>query len=160
MATDKRRYSSRVVDGLINAPARAMLRAVGFTDADFTKPQIGIASTGSTLTPCNMHINALADAAAMGADEAGGKAVDLPHDHRRRRHLDGLARHALLARVARSDRRFDRDRRRRRRLRRLRRDRRLRQEHAGLRDGDGADGPAERVRLRRFDSRPAKNAAT
>ena len=52
-----------------------MLRAVGFTDADFTKPQIGIASTGSALTPCNMHINALADSAAMGADEAGGKAV-------------------------------------------------------------------------------------
>ena len=75
MATDKRRHSSRVVDGLTNAPARAMLRAVGFTDADFTKPQVGIASTGSALTPCNMHINALADAAAMGADEAGGKAI-------------------------------------------------------------------------------------
>ena len=75
MATDKRRHSSIVVDGVINAPARAMLRAVGFTDADFTKPQVGIASTGSALTPCNMHINALADAAAMGADEAGGKAV-------------------------------------------------------------------------------------
>jgi dihydroxy-acid dehydratase len=75
MATNKRRYSSIVVDGLTNAPARAMLRAVGFTDADFSKPQIGIASTGSSLTPCNMHINGLADAAAMGADEAGGKAV-------------------------------------------------------------------------------------
>ncbi|HEY6599800.1 MAG TPA: dihydroxy-acid dehydratase, partial [Pseudomonadales bacterium] len=72
---NKRRYSSGVVDGLINAPARAMLRAVGFTDDDFTKPQVGIASTGSKLTPCNMHINDLADAAAMGADEAGGKAV-------------------------------------------------------------------------------------
>ncbi len=75
MGTDKRRHSSIVVDGLTNAPARSMLRAVGFTDADFTKSQIGIASTGSNLTPCNMHINALADAAAMGADEAGGKAV-------------------------------------------------------------------------------------
>ena len=75
MTTDKRRYSSIVVDGLTNAPARAMLRAVGFTDADFTKPQIGIASTGSALTPCNVHINALAESAAMGADEAGGKAV-------------------------------------------------------------------------------------
>src|SRR5262245_38292 len=75
MTTDKRRYSSIVVDGLTNAPARAMLRAVGFTDADFTKPQIGIASTGSALTPCNVHINGLAESAAMGADEAGGKAV-------------------------------------------------------------------------------------
>jgi dihydroxy-acid dehydratase len=63
MTTDKRRYSSRVVDGLTNAPARAMLRAVGFTDADFTERQVGIASTGSALTPCNVHINALADAA-------------------------------------------------------------------------------------------------
>src|SRR5215467_12422226 len=72
---ERRRYSSVVVDGVTNAPARAMLRAVGFTDADFDKPQIGIASTWSNLTPCNTHINALAEAAAMGADEAGGKAV-------------------------------------------------------------------------------------
>jgi dihydroxy-acid dehydratase len=72
---DKRRYSSVVVDGVNNTPARAMLRAVGFGDADFEKPQIGIASTWSNLTPCNMHIDALADAAAMGADEAGGKSV-------------------------------------------------------------------------------------
>ncbi len=75
MANDRRKYSSKVVDGLTHTPARAMLRAVGFSDEDFTKPQIGIASTGSNLTPCNMHINGLADAAAMGADEAGGKAV-------------------------------------------------------------------------------------
>ena len=40
-----RRYSSQVVDGVQKAPARAMLRATGFTDADFQKPQIGIAST-------------------------------------------------------------------------------------------------------------------
>ena len=76
MTTDKRRqYSSQVVDGLSKAPGRAMLRAVGFTDEDFTKPQIGIASTWSTLTPCNMHINGLADEAARGADAAGGKGV-------------------------------------------------------------------------------------
>ena len=52
-----------------------MLYPVGFTEADFAKPQIGIASTWSMVTPCNMHINQLADAAAMGADEAGGKSV-------------------------------------------------------------------------------------
>jgi dihydroxy-acid dehydratase len=75
MANEKRPYSSIVVDGVAQAPSRAMLRAVGFTDADFGKPQIGIASTWSNLTPCNMHIDTLADAAAMGADEAGGKAV-------------------------------------------------------------------------------------
>ncbi len=76
MANDeKRRYSSQVVDGASHAPSRAMLHAVGFQDADFAKPQVGIASTWSMVTPCNMHINELADAAAMGADEAGGKSV-------------------------------------------------------------------------------------
>ncbi len=52
-----------------------MLRAVGFTDADFSKPQVGIASTWSMVTPCNMHINELADEAAAGADAAGAKSV-------------------------------------------------------------------------------------
>jgi dihydroxy-acid dehydratase len=52
-----------------------MLRAVGFTDEDFTKPQIGIASTWSMVTPCNMHINDLASVAAGGCDSAGGKGV-------------------------------------------------------------------------------------
>ncbi|MDG2072463.1 MAG: dihydroxy-acid dehydratase [Pseudomonadales bacterium] len=72
---DRRRYSSQIVDGVEKAAARSMLYAVGFTEEDFTKPQIGIASTWSNLTPCNMHINDLAEAAAMGADEEGGKAV-------------------------------------------------------------------------------------
>ena len=77
MADDKQKrpYSSLVVDGNEKAAARAMLYAVGFTEADFGKSQVGIASTWSNLTPCNMHINELADAAAMGADEAGGKAI-------------------------------------------------------------------------------------
>ena len=75
MSTDERRYSSVVVDGVQQAPSRAMLRAVGFTDADFRKSQIGIASTWSMVTPCNMHIDGLARAAAAGADGAGGKAV-------------------------------------------------------------------------------------
>jgi len=75
MAIEKRPYSKIVVDGVEQAPSRAMLRAVGFTDDDFTKPQVGIASTWSNLTPCNMHIDTLAEAAAMGADESGGKAV-------------------------------------------------------------------------------------
>ena len=70
-----RPYSSRIVDGVEQAPSRAMLYPVGFTEADFAKPQIGIASTWSMITPCNMHINTLADAAIMGADEAGAKGV-------------------------------------------------------------------------------------
>ena len=72
---DTRAYSSRVVDGLKQTPARAMLRAVGFSDADFGKPQVGIASTWSDLTPCNTHIAELAREAGRGADAAGGKAV-------------------------------------------------------------------------------------
>ncbi|MDY6814429.1 MAG: dihydroxy-acid dehydratase [Pseudomonadota bacterium] len=76
MTDDKRRqYSSPVVDGIGKSASRAMLRAVGFTDEDFRKPQVGIASTWSNLTPCNMHINRLAEESAAGADEAGGKSL-------------------------------------------------------------------------------------
>ncbi|HEV2701163.1 MAG TPA: dihydroxy-acid dehydratase [Steroidobacteraceae bacterium] len=74
-AHDPRRYSRLVVDGAKQAPSRAMLRAVGFGDADFAKPQVGIASTWANLTPCNMHIAELARAAAAGVDAAGGKSV-------------------------------------------------------------------------------------
>lgn len=73
--TEPRQHSKRIVDGVTRAPSRAMLRAVGFEDADFRKPQIGIASTWSEVTPCNVHINHLARAAAAGADAAGGKSV-------------------------------------------------------------------------------------
>lgn len=52
-----------------------MLYPVGFTEADFSKSQIGIASTWSDVTPCNMHIDLLAREAARGANEAGGKAT-------------------------------------------------------------------------------------
>ena len=70
-----RKYSSEVVDGLKQAPSRAMLRAVGYKDADFKKPAIGVASTWSNLTPCNMHIDRLARAAAAAVDKAGGKST-------------------------------------------------------------------------------------
>jgi dihydroxy-acid dehydratase len=72
---DLRRYSRIVVDGVEQAPSRAMLRAVGFSEDDFNRPQIGIASTWSMVTPCNMHIGGLADAAASAASDAGGKGV-------------------------------------------------------------------------------------
>lgn len=72
---DKRRYSSVVVDGTSRSPSRAMLYATGFQETDFAKPQIGIASTWSRATPCNMHIDALATEAAKGADESGGKSI-------------------------------------------------------------------------------------
>ncbi len=73
--TDPRAYSRVVVDGDKQAPSRAMLRAVGFSDADFARPQIGVASTWANLTPCNMHINELARATCAGVDAAGGKSV-------------------------------------------------------------------------------------
>lgn len=72
---NERPYSSIVVDGVEQAPSRAMLYPTGFKPEDFSKPQVGIASTWSMVTPCNMHINELAEAAAMGADEAGAKSV-------------------------------------------------------------------------------------
>jgi dihydroxy-acid dehydratase len=72
---DPRRHSRVVVDGLTQAPSRAMLRAVGFKDEDFSKPQVGIASTWNMVTPCNMHIDGLARHAGAGADGAGAKSV-------------------------------------------------------------------------------------
>jgi dihydroxy-acid dehydratase len=72
---DPRHYSRLVVDGVKQTPSRAMLRAVGFVDADFAKPQVGIASTWSNLTPCNMHIDELARLAAGGVEAAGAKAI-------------------------------------------------------------------------------------
>jgi len=73
--SNTRTFSSQVVDGMERAPSRAMLHAVGFSNEDFKKPQIGIASTWSMVTPCNMHINKLADDAAAGVNNANGKAV-------------------------------------------------------------------------------------
>ena len=72
---DLRKYSSQVVDGVERAPGRSMLRAVGFTDEDFKKPQIGIASTWAMVTPCNMHIDKLAIEAEKGANAAGAKGI-------------------------------------------------------------------------------------
>lgn len=71
----RRRHSAPVVDGVGKSASRAMLRAVGFSDEDFTKPQVGIASTWSMVTPCNSHIHELAERARDGADAAGGKGV-------------------------------------------------------------------------------------
>src|SRR5699024_6451125 len=66
------RINSKVFDGKTRAPNRAMLRAVGFTDEDFKKPMVGIASTWSEVTPCNVYIKELAESAKSGARDAGG----------------------------------------------------------------------------------------
>ena len=71
-----RLHSSTVVDGDDRAAARAMLRAVGFTDEDFQKPQVAVVGSPSDLTPCNMHLGDLAVHATDGVNDAGGKAIN------------------------------------------------------------------------------------
>src|SRR3954470_17639765 len=70
-----RPHSRIVLDGPERAPSRAMLYPVGFKQEDFSKPIVGIASTWSMVTPCNMHIDQLAREAEAGANAAGGKAI-------------------------------------------------------------------------------------
>lgn len=76
MADEKRNpmkpRSYLVTDGLERAPARGMLRAIGMTDADWVKPQIGIASSWNEITPCNLSLDRLAKASREGVIEAGG----------------------------------------------------------------------------------------
>ena len=64
-----------MVDGDDRAPNRSMLRAVGFEDEDFAKPQVAVCSAWSMVTPCNSHLDELGKASVEGVDEAGGKAV-------------------------------------------------------------------------------------
>lgn len=64
--------SQTITQGVQRSPNRAMLRAVGFEDSDFTKPIVGVASAYSTITPCNMGINDLAMRAMTGVKQAGG----------------------------------------------------------------------------------------
>ncbi|WP_351237238.1 dihydroxy-acid dehydratase [Streptomyces sp. NPDC002133] len=71
-ATDRKPRSRDVTDGYERAGARAMLRAVGMTDADFDKPQIGIASSWNEITPCNLSLDRLARASKDGVREADG----------------------------------------------------------------------------------------
>ena len=70
-----RKYSSQVTEGIERAASRGMLYGVGFQKSDFQKSQIGIASTWGMVTPCNMHINRLAEDTARGVEDAGGKAM-------------------------------------------------------------------------------------
>jgi len=70
-----RQHSAIIVDGPERAASRAMLHAVGFERKDFRKSQVGVASTWGMVTPCNMHINDLADHVTKGIDGSGGKAV-------------------------------------------------------------------------------------
>ena len=70
-----RKYSKELVDGPNQAASRSMLRGVGFTSEDFTKPFVGIASTGAKVTPCNMHINKLSEIVEDSINNSGGKGI-------------------------------------------------------------------------------------
>ncbi|MDA9173997.1 dihydroxy-acid dehydratase [Gammaproteobacteria bacterium] len=70
-----RKFSKELVDGPNQAASRSMLRGVGFTSEDFSKPFVGVASTGAKVTPCNMHINQLADVVEKSVDSSGGKGI-------------------------------------------------------------------------------------
>jgi len=70
-----RKYSKDLVDGPNQAASRSMLRGVGFTTEDFSKSFVGIASTGAKVTPCNMHINELAEIVEGSVNQHGGKGV-------------------------------------------------------------------------------------
>ncbi len=70
-----RKYSKELVDGPNQAASRSMLRGVGFTTEDFSKPFVGVASTGAKVTPCNMHINQLSEIVEDSVNSSGGKGV-------------------------------------------------------------------------------------
>jgi dihydroxy-acid dehydratase len=72
---DPREFSAPVVDGPERAFSRGMLYAVGFKKEDFKKPMIGVASTWSEVTPCNVHIDKLAREVVQGVEGAGGKSI-------------------------------------------------------------------------------------
>src|SRR5487761_1942917 len=76
MAKSLKIHSQDVTEGPRRAGARAMLRAVGMRDEDFSKPQIGIASTWNEVTPCNMSIDRLAQRAKAGVRDAGGYPLE------------------------------------------------------------------------------------
>ena len=75
-SVDIKPRSRDVTDGIQKAASRAMLRAVGLTDDDWTKPQVGIASSWNEITPCNMSIRRLTEAAKQGVRGAGGVALE------------------------------------------------------------------------------------
>src|SRR5258708_32098667 len=72
MSSDAKRTSRRTTEGMGRAPNRAMLRAVGFHDNDFDRPMIGVASLFSEITPCNSHLDRLAQKGSAGIHSGGG----------------------------------------------------------------------------------------
>ena len=104
-------YSIALTEGPNRAPARAMLRAVGFTREDLAKPIIGIANTWTEIGPCNFHLRQLAEAVKQGIREAGGTPMEFNTITISDGITMGTAGHEGLAHQPRSHRRFGRTRR-------------------------------------------------
>lgn len=73
---DLKKNSAAITDGPSRAPARAMLKAIGFSDEDLRRPIIGIANTWTEIGPCNFHLRELAAAVKKGVREAGGTPME------------------------------------------------------------------------------------
>lgn len=93
---DLRIQSKVISEGVSRTPNRYYLRALGFEDEDFQNPMIGVASTWSEVTPCNVHIDGLARDVKHGIGEMGGESAHLQYDYSVRWHFNGDAGHALL----------------------------------------------------------------
>ena len=148
--------SHEVTDGPERAPARAMLRAIGMTDDDWGKSQVGVCSSWNEVTPCNMPLDRLAKRAKEGVRAAGGYPIEFMTIAV----SDGISmghEGMRASLVSRGDRRLDRDRDARRALRRHGHVRRVRQEPARHAHGRGPAEPAVGVPLRRLDpARPPR----
>ncbi len=151
--------SFTITHGVPRAPNRSMLRAIGYQDADFDKPIVGVANAHSTINPCNAGIQPLADAADAAARAAGA----MPQMFGTITVTDGIMmgtegmNYCLVSREVIAD--CDRDRGARPEHGRRARHRRLRQEHARLRHGHGAPQHPRDLRLRRqHPARPLRGA--
>ena len=126
-----KRHSAILTDGPERAAARAMLKAVGFTDDDLARPIVGVATTWIETMPCNFNQRALAQKVKQGIREAGGTPMEFNTVVGLGRRHDGRAGHARLARQPRGHRGLDRARGPQPPLRRHRLPRRLRQDDPG-----------------------------
>ncbi len=95
MPSESQRPSRLTTEGMSRAPNRAMLRAVGFLDNDFTRPMIGVASLFSDITPCNAHLDRLARKGCEGVRAGGGVPQIFGAPDGIRRHHDGTSGYAL-----------------------------------------------------------------
>ena len=152
---DPKIRSRDVTDGMRRAPNRAMLRAVGMTDDDWEKPQVGVASSWNEVTPCNMPLDRLGSRRKRRRYAGRRFSDDVQHHCRERRHFHGSRRNARLACIARSHRRLGRSSYARRAVRWSGCSGRLRQVVSRHADGHCSPRLTGRVSLRRLDpSRP------